>query len=244
MVFHRGNPPGNPVFVADRDGSNAKQIFIDPNTRWHCHYPVWSRDGKWIYFVRGNLATLEMDLWRISPSGGEPERLTHHNSNVACPAPIDTHTVLYVSPAEDGSGPWLYALDVDRKLTRRVTVGLEQYLSVATSADGRRAVATVSNPTASLWRVPISDTAVGEEKIEHLVLPMVHALAPRQRKQFVLSLLAGQLRRIVAIQGQPNCGGLKRVSRTADGSSRSVVRWKTSCGLAKAPRQDPAVRDD
>ena len=115
--------------------------------------------------MRGNLATLEMDLWRISPSGGQPERLTHHkNSNVAFPAAIDNHTVLYVSPAEDGSGPWLYAVDVDRKASRRVTVGLEQYLSVAASADGRRAVATVANPTASLWRVPISDQIVGEEE--------------------------------------------------------------------------------
>ena len=93
-------------------------------------------------FVRGNLATSEMDLWRISPSGGQPERLTHHNAHVAFPAPINPHTVLYVAPAEDGSGPSLYAFNVDRKTSHRISFGLEQYLSVAASANGHRVVAT------------------------------------------------------------------------------------------------------
>jgi len=192
MVFHRGTA-GDPIFVADRDGGNPKQIFVDPNPGWHCHYPVWSPDGKWIYFVRGNFATYEMDLWRISPSGGQPERMTHHNNNVTFPAPLDNHTILYVSPADDGSGPWLYSLNVDSKTSRRVSVGLEQYLSVAASADGRRAVATVANPNASLWEVPIADQPVGEGQVQRYSLPNVRALAPRLKgtSLFYLSSLSG-----------------------------------------------------
>jgi serine/threonine protein kinase/Tol biopolymer transport system component len=192
MVFHRSTP-GDPIFVADRAGGDPKQIFVDPNPGWHCHYPVWSPDGKWIYFVRGNFATYEMDLWRISPSGGQPERMTHHNNNVAFPAPIDDHTILYVSPAEDGSGPWLYSLNADSKTSRRVLVGLEQYLSVAASTDGRRVVATVANPSASLWKVPISDRPAGEDQVQPYVLPNVRALAPRLRgtSLFFLSSLSG-----------------------------------------------------
>ena len=30
-------------------------------------------------------------------------------------APLDTRTLLYVARAEDRSGPWLWALDVERK---------------------------------------------------------------------------------------------------------------------------------
>ncbi len=193
IVYHKGAPPGDPIFVADRTGANAKQIFIDPNPGWHCHYPVWSKDGNWIYFVRGNLATLEMDLWRISPAGGQPERLTHHNSNVAFPAPVDARTVLYVAIAEDGSGPWLWALNVERKVSRRVSFGLERYLSVAASADGRRAVATVANPSAALWSVPILDHPAGEQEVKPFPLPTVRALAPRfgAGSLFYLSALGG-----------------------------------------------------
>ena len=80
IVYHKGVPNGDPIFVAGRNGANAKQVFIDPNPGGHCHFPVWSADGKWIYFVRGTLATSEMDIWRVAPSGGPPERLTNHNT--------------------------------------------------------------------------------------------------------------------------------------------------------------------
>ncbi len=123
--------------------------------------------------------TNDLDLWRIAHSGGEPERLTHHDNDVRYPTPIDRRTVLYVSPAEDGAGPWLWALDVERKITRRVSFGLEKYTSLAASADGRRLVATVSNPVANLWSVPILDRVAEERDVKPLPLPTVRALAPR-----------------------------------------------------------------
>ena len=111
--------------------------------------------------------------------GGKPERLTHHNSDVRSVAPISANTVLYVSPQQDGSGPWLWALDVDRKFSRRVSIGLEHYTSVAASAKGRRLVATVSNPTANLWSVPILAGQATEADIRPVSLPNERALAPR-----------------------------------------------------------------
>jgi serine/threonine protein kinase len=179
IVYHTGKPPGDPIFVADRTGANPKQIFIDPNPGGHCHFPVWSTDDRWIYFVRGTGATNEMDIWRIAPSGGPPERLTNRNTAISSVAPIDAHTLLYVSPAEDGSGPWLYSLDLDRKTSHRISYGLEQYLSVAASANGRRLVATVANPSARLWSVPILDRLATESDVRPYPLPTVRALAPR-----------------------------------------------------------------
>ena len=98
-----------------------------------------------------------MNVWRLRSSGGSPEQLTNQHAAVNFLAPLDARTLLYVARAEDWSGPWLWALDVEHKITRRVSFGLEQYTSLAASADGRRVVASVSNPTASLWSVPILD---------------------------------------------------------------------------------------
>jgi Tol biopolymer transport system component len=66
---------------------------------------------------------------------------------------------MYLATDKDGSGPWLYSLDVERRVPRRVSSGLERYTSLAASADGRRLVATRANPKGTLWRLPIADEA-------------------------------------------------------------------------------------
>jgi Tol biopolymer transport system component len=169
---------GDPMFVTDRTGASPRQICIS-NPGIHNHYPVWSRDGQWIYFVRGFVATSQMDLWRISPNGGEAERLTQHNSAVSSPAPLDLRTILYVARDRDGSGPWLWALDVNRKTTHRISFGLEKYISVAASADGRHLVATEAGPIPSLWSVPILNRVAEERDAKPYPVGTVRALGPR-----------------------------------------------------------------
>jgi Tol biopolymer transport system component len=177
-VAYHTSDPGDPIFVADQSGANARRIFVD-RVGMHNHFPAWSPDGRWVYFVQGVPAANEMDIWRIRAAGGTPERLAFHNSYVAYPTPVSQRTVLYVARAEDGSGPWLWALDVQRKLTHRVSFGIEKYTSVAASADGRHLVATVANPVANLWSVPIGDRVAEEREVRPFSVPTVRALMPR-----------------------------------------------------------------
>jgi len=177
IVYHTFGG-GDPMFVADRNGSNARQIFID-RPGIHNHFPTWSPDGRWIYFVHGTPDTKDMDLWRIDPDRGNRERLTERNTDIAYPTPAGDGTVFYVARDGDGSGPWLWALDVKSRDSRRVSVGLEQYTSVQASADGRKLVATISNPVAGLWAVPILDRIAEERDVKPFTVPNVRALAPR-----------------------------------------------------------------
>jgi Tol biopolymer transport system component/predicted Ser/Thr protein kinase len=177
LVYHTADG-GDPMFVTDRTGAGPRQILRD-KPGIHNHYPVWSRDGQWIYFVRGFATTSQMDLWRISPNGGEPERLTQHNSEVSAPAPLDLRTVVYVARDRDGSGPWLWALDVNRKTTHRISFGLEKYISVAASADGRHLVAIESSLIPSLWSVPLLNRVAEERDVKPYPVGTVRALGPR-----------------------------------------------------------------
>jgi Tol biopolymer transport system component len=123
IVYHEYGP-GDPIFVMNRDSGQPKQIWVDkPGV--HCHYQIWSPDGRYIYFVRG-FPPNEMDLWRIPADGGEPERMTHHNSKVGYPTFLDNRTLIYSATAEDGSGFWLYAMDVEKRIPHRVTFGVDQ----------------------------------------------------------------------------------------------------------------------
>ena len=103
--------------MADHNGANEHQI-LKSVPGLHNHYQVWSKNGRWIYFVRGRPATREMDLWRISPEGGEPEQLTHLDTDIAYPTPLNERTILFVAPDQQRAGPWLWAYDTE---TRAVT---------------------------------------------------------------------------------------------------------------------------
>jgi Tol biopolymer transport system component len=177
IVYHTfGN--GDPLFVADRTGANARRIFGEP-PGIHNHFPIWSPEGRWIYFAHGTPATSEMELWRIGANGEAPQRLTEHTTDVAYPTPLGSRSVLYVARDSDGSGPWLWAFDLKSKISRRATFGLEHYTSLAASADGHRLAATIGRPKASLWSVPILDRIAGEEDVKPFKVPSVRALAPR-----------------------------------------------------------------
>ncbi len=183
------NESGDPLFVADRTGADARAIAADrPATpegffgrRMHNHNPVWSSDGAWIYFSHGPEPSETMEVWRVRPSGDSLEQLTHGAIAVNFMAPLNSRTLLYVGRAGDRSGPWLWALDVEGKTTVRVNSGLGQYTSVSTSRDGRRVVATVANPTSTLWRVPIVDRVADDRDVRSYALSTERALAPRFR---------------------------------------------------------------
>jgi Tol biopolymer transport system component len=188
---------GDPLYLADRIGANPHPVnVVPPDTQpffregRHTHNPVWSPDGEWIYFVYGTGPTGRMDVWRVKPSGASPEQLTHQHVDVNFLALLNLHTLLYVARADDWSGPWLWALDIESKVTRRVTVGLEQYTSVSASRDGGRVVATVAKPTASLWRVALDDRHGEDVDALPYRVSTERALAPRHRgaSLFYLSL--------------------------------------------------------
>ena len=153
VVFHT-TAPGDPLFIRAATDATAHQIYVAaPGI--HCHFLTWSPDGEFIYFVRGDPPSADWDIWRLRPSGAELERLTFHHAQVTYPVLLDARTVLYLATDADGSGPWLYVLDVALKRTRRVNVGLERYTSLAANADRTRLLATVADSRADLWRVTL-----------------------------------------------------------------------------------------
>ena len=198
LAYHE-TTPGDPIFVADSDGRNPRRIFISP-PGLHSHFLTWSADGRFLYFTHG-LPPDEMDVWRISAQGGSPERITHHDSRVQSPVLLDDRTLVYTATDADGSGPWLYTTDVERRVSTRVSLGVEQFLSIAASAPApggpRRLVAAVSNPRTRLWSVPLSgskdaDTSLTEEHATELPLPTARAAAPRYAADSTLYYLASR----------------------------------------------------
>jgi Tol biopolymer transport system component len=205
-------PPGDRVFVADKNGEDPREI-VSERPGFHNHYLTWSPDGHFIYFVRG-IPPDDLDVWRIRPAGGSPERMTNHHSGVSYPVLLDGgRTLLYCATRADG-GSGLFAMDVDRRIPHAVTAGIEEYSSVSASADGRRLAASVANTLQDLWTVPISEQVVDESGFKRFDLPNVRAAAPRIGPDYVLYLSEE--------------GGARGLWKWKDGSATEL--WRGSDG--------------
>ena len=218
--------PGDPIFVADRNASNPRRIFAgEPGV--HCHFPIWSRDGRFVYFVKGT-PTTDMDIWRIPAQGGSAEQITFHHAWVGYPAWLDARTLIYSATAEDGSGRWLYAIDVEHRIPHRVSSGIaEQYLSVAVDqVQPHHLVATVANPTAGLWTVPIANDIQPERAITPIQAANTRALSPQYAGDYLAFL-----------SSKGGADGLWKL----DNSGSVVELWKGGDGGVVAP---PAISPD
>ena len=210
-LVYFNNADHDSLLLADGAGRNARKIRIDwpaaERDALHNHNMVWSPDNKWIYFVHGTVRDVnhqanDMDVWRVPPSGGSPERLTYLNANVTFLAMLDRDTLVFIAPGEDGFGSWLWSLDVgklrtsgkwwgaDRVAPRRIPTGTQQYVSVSASRDRGPVVATTANSTASLWRLPIlADRQAAEDDVVPVRVQTERALAPRYARRAESPLL-------------------------------------------------------
>jgi Tol biopolymer transport system component len=180
---------GDPLSVSDGlRRSEAQPIFNAP-AGLHSHFPLWAPDMKFIYFVQGSLPD-KLDVWRIAPAGGAPERITTQNARVSYPVLLDKRTLLYLASDPDGSGPWLYSMDVERRIPHKLSSGLDVYTSLATSADGQHLIATRAFPKRTLWRLQIGDGPTEAQAAARLPLTSSTGFSPRLGPNYLLYVSA------------------------------------------------------
>ncbi len=183
VVFHT-TAPGDPLFVRESGKPGDRRIYVAP-PGVHCHFPLWSPDEAFIYFVRG-IPPDDWDIWRIQPSGAGLERLTAHNTRVAYPVLLDRRTLLYLATSADGSGPWLHVVDIEQRVPHRISIGLESYTSLSANADGTRLVATISKPRTSIWRLALSDQGGAQATTPSPAPISANGATPRLARNYLL----------------------------------------------------------
>jgi Tol biopolymer transport system component len=188
LAYHTPGP-GDPLFVSEGiQRSEGRPIFTAP-AGLHSHFPVWAPDSAFIYFVQGSLPD-KLDIWRIASGGGTPDRITSHSGRVTYPVLLDRRTLLYLASDADGSGPWLYSVDVERRIPHRLSSGLDRYTSLAASADGRRLVVTLANPKRTLWRLPIANSPNQSSAPAQILLTTSTGFSPRLGPDYLLYVSA------------------------------------------------------
>ena len=184
LIYHTPGP-GDPMFIGDStDRKRAEPIFAAA-AGLHAHFPTWSPDAAFIYFVQGTVPD-GMDIWRMKPNGQEAERITDHNAAVSHPILLDDRTLIYLAGENDGSGSRLHAIDLRDRVPRPLGTSLDRYTSLAATPDGRRVVATRANPKGTVWRVPITSSSTASSAMTSVSPPTGRGASPRWGQGHVL----------------------------------------------------------
>jgi Tol biopolymer transport system component len=188
LVYHTPGP-GDPLFVSNGSRRTGDVPIFTVAAGLHSHFPSWAPDGSFIYFVEGALPD-KLDIWRIRPAGGTPERVTSQNGLVSHPIFLDRRTLLYLANDPDGSGPWLYSMDVERRIPHRLNSDLDRYTSLATSADGRRLAVTLASPRRTIWRLRIGEPTTNPSPAAQVALTTSTGFSPRLGPGYLLYVSA------------------------------------------------------
>ena len=198
---------GDPLFVSDATPHPQGRAIFTARAGLHSHFPLWAPDNGFIYFVHGALPD-KLDIWRIKPTGGQPERITSQNGRVSHPVFLNRRTLMYLAGDIDGSGPWLYSMDVERRIPHRLTFGPDRYTSLAATADGKRLVVTRANPRRTLWRLRISDSGGESPAPARISLTPATAFSPRLGPDYLICV--------------SSAGGSASIWKQANGTDREL----------------------
>jgi tricorn protease len=117
---YRGNS-NTDVFVQDMNGGEVRQLTDLDTREFRSHtqdgHPMWGADGM-IYFMSEKDGLF--NIWRISPSGGDPAQLTNHQGDgIQYPSiSPDGRSIVYESEFE------LWKLNIPDGRPQRITVDM------------------------------------------------------------------------------------------------------------------------
>jgi eukaryotic-like serine/threonine-protein kinase len=145
---------GDALYVADADGSNAKEV-LKPRGGVHAHWPAWSRDGRFLYFIYGIGGANEepSEIARVPAEGGEPELVVRTSRRAVFPAPLSGGLVYSANPDSADLALWWRPLSGGEPV--RLTTGIGEYAGPAASADERSIVVTYIDPLRQLASIPV-----------------------------------------------------------------------------------------
>ncbi|MEO5894460.1 MAG: protein kinase, partial [Vicinamibacterales bacterium] len=155
---------GDAVAVANTDGS-AEKVLVPAAGGLHFHQVAWSRDDRYIYYVRTAMANhTQGDIYRVPASGGTPEPVVQTPGTAMYPAPTPDGAAIIYAGNRRGEGFNLWWHPLDGSPEQRLTIGTGEYTEPFVSRNGTALVCTARRRRAGLVRVA-ADTTDGTPEL-------------------------------------------------------------------------------
>ena len=156
-----GSTGGDGLGVSSSDGT-GQRVLVPREGGRHIHWPAWSRDGKYIYFIytydswHGEPA----ETWRVAVAGGKPQPVVKTVRRAIYPAPLPSGDLLFAGNLDSlDLGLWWQPASGGSPVA--ITNGIGEHTEVRVTPDGRRAVATLLQMRRSLLSIPVTGDKTG-----------------------------------------------------------------------------------
>ena len=157
MCIRPGSTKGDALVVANSDGSGERDLVPQQPGR-HIHWPAWSRDGQYIYFIHTfeSWHSEPSEIFRVPSGGGELEPVARSARRAIYPVPLPGGDLIFAgNPETVDLGLWWKRAGASAALP--LTTGLGEYAEPRLSADGRKLVATLVNQRQLLVAVSVTN---------------------------------------------------------------------------------------
>jgi Tol biopolymer transport system component len=123
----------------------------------HIHWPAWSHDGKYIYFIYtyDSWHAEPAETWRVPAEGGQPEPVVRSVRRAIYPVPLPGGDLLLSgNPNSLDLGLWWQRNPGSDPVA--LTNGFGEHVESRASADGKRIVSTLLDVRQSLMSIPVN----------------------------------------------------------------------------------------
>ena len=161
IAFTRTTEGQPDIWVVNADGSGLRQVTNDKEDE---RAPAWSPDGRRLVFMSSRAGSA--DVWIVAVEGGAPAQLTEKTNasdetRFAASWSPDGRTIAYVSNRSEYFADDLWLVDIQSKVSRRLSLDVHVMASPSWSPDGKY-LAFHGVPRSGFWHSDTSDIYLAE----------------------------------------------------------------------------------
>ena len=155
-----GSSAGDSLYVARSDGGSPREVAALRGAM-HIHWPVWSHDGRYIYF-NYSFSTANREpasIYRVAAEGGPVEAVVPSARRAIFAFPTPDGRGLIYSANPHGVDLALWWRPFDGSEPTRLTTGVGEYAEASMTADGQTLISSLVQSRRALTLISISGSA-------------------------------------------------------------------------------------
>ncbi len=166
LFIRPGSGAGDALFTASSDGGSPKEL-VALRGGIHIHWPVWSHDGRYIYF-NYSISTANREpaeIYRVPAAGGPIEPVVTTTRRAVFPLPTPDGAGLIYAANPTGVDLALWWRPLDRHEPTRLTTGVGEYAEPSVTSDGKTMISALVRSRQTLTAFPISSAPASPRQI-------------------------------------------------------------------------------